>query len=234
MSQLPNSPAPPRGGVVIPHQPRWHQRLAAAAIYGLIRVVSATIRYEWRDQTGGLTVDEAQPIIFAIWHNRLALCLEVSRVHLRNLRRKRRLAAMVSASKDGGLLARVLEHYQVQPVRGSTSRRGRQAMLELVRWTRRGFDVAITPDGPRGPSYVVQEGVISLAQVTGFPIVPASNYLTWKICLNSWDKFQIPLPFTKCVMYLGEPLRVPRDASDEEREKLRLELQRRLKELTRD
>jgi lysophospholipid acyltransferase (LPLAT)-like uncharacterized protein len=227
-------PAPKSSGLVVPHTPKWHQRLAAALIYGLIRVVSATLRYEWRDTTGLLSVDKTQPVIFCIWHNRLSLCLEVSRVYLRGLGRPCQLAAMVSASKDGGLLARVLEHYGVQPVRGSTSRRGRQAMLELVTWAERGYDLAITPDGPRGPCYTVQEGVIALAQVTGRPILPVSYDLAWKIQVKSWDRFQIPLPFTRCVMHLTPPIWVPREASEPEREEIRKQVEERLRSVTVD
>src|ERR1051325_5306014 len=110
--------SPKRSGVVVPHPLKWHQRLAAALIYGVVRMVSATIRYEWQDRTGLLTRDMNRPVIFCIWHNRLALSLEVYRSYLSSIGRHCRMAAMVSASKDGGLLARVLEHYQVQPVRG--------------------------------------------------------------------------------------------------------------------
>jgi lysophospholipid acyltransferase (LPLAT)-like uncharacterized protein len=229
-----NIPAPKSSGVVVPHAPKWYQRLAAAMIYGLIRVASATIRYEWRDTTGLLSVNKTQPVIFCIWHNRLALCLEVSRVYLRSIQRPCQLAAMVSASKDGGLLARVLEHFGVQPVRGSTSRRGRQAMLELVTWAERGYDLAITPDGPRGPCYRVQEGVIALAQLTGRPILPVSYHLAWKIRVKSWDRFQIPLPFTKCVMHLTPPIWVPREASEPEREEIRKQVEERLRSVTVD
>ena len=81
---------------------------------------------------------------------------------------------MVSASKDGAFLTSILECFQVQPVRGSSSRRGPQALLELTTWAERGYDLALTPDGPRGPRYVVQEGVMSLAQLTGLPIIAAS------------------------------------------------------------
>ena len=234
VSLEPKAQGPKHSGVVVPHKPKWHQRLAAALIYGLIRAVSATIRYEWRDASGLLSIDKGQSVIFAIWHNRLSLCLEIYRVFLRNIQRQCKLAAMVSASKDGGLLARVLEHYGVQPVRGSTSRRGRQAMLELVGWAERGYDLAITPDGPRGPRYIIQEGVIALAQLTGLPILPVSYHFTWKIVLKSWDRFQIPLPFTKCLMHFTPPIYVPRDISEEEREKLRRQVEDRLKSVTDD
>jgi lysophospholipid acyltransferase (LPLAT)-like uncharacterized protein len=144
------------------------------------------------------------------------------------------LAAMVSASKDGAFLASILECFKVQPVRGSSSRRGPQALLELTTWAERGYDLAITPDGPRGPRYVVQEGVMSLAQLTGLPIVPASYHLNWKVRLHSWDRFQIPLPFTRCEFFFGRPLRVPREASDAQREGLRRQLEQTLNEITKD
>ena len=228
------SPAQDHNRVVVPHKPKWHQRLAAALIYGLTRAVSATIRYEWRDEVGSFTRAPRPPGIYCVWHNRLALCLEIYRLYVCRLGPPGRMAAMVSASKDGGLLARVLELNGVEPVRGSTSRRGRQALLELVTWAERGFDLAITPDGPRGPCYIVQDGVIALAQLTGLPIVPVSYYLRWRIRLKSWDRFQIPLPFSPCIAYVGEPLHVPRETTEEERERLRKTLEERLRAITRD
>jgi lysophospholipid acyltransferase (LPLAT)-like uncharacterized protein len=144
------------------------------------------------------------------------------------------MAAMVSASRDGGFLTGVLECFKVQPVRGSSSRRGPQALLELTTWAERGYDLAITPDGPRGPVYVVQEGVMSLAQLTGLPIVPVSYSLGWKIRVKSWDHFQIPLPFSPCEMIYEKPIYVPREATDAEREQLRLQLEARLKSISVD
>jgi lysophospholipid acyltransferase (LPLAT)-like uncharacterized protein len=228
------TPRPQRSGVVIPHKPVWHQRLVAWFITLSVRLVSATTRYQWGDGNAVLKNGPRQPAIFCIWHNRLALSLEVYRLYLCRIGREAQMAAMVSASKDGGLLARVLELNSVQPVRGSTSRRGRQALLELITWSERGYDLAITPDGPRGPCYVVQDGVISLSQISGLPIIPVSYHLTWKIHVKSWDRFQIPLPFGRCRVSIGEPLHVPREASEEEREKLRRELERRLESITRD
>src|SRR5262249_17493705 len=116
--------------------------------------------------------------------NRLGLALPLYRYYLARHQPERRLAAMVSASRDGGLLARILELFGVEPVRGSSSRRGPQALREMISWGERGYDLAITPDGPRGPCYTVQEGVISTAQITGLPIVPVSYRLNWKICLK--------------------------------------------------
>jgi lysophospholipid acyltransferase (LPLAT)-like uncharacterized protein len=123
------------------------------------------------------------------------------------------MAAIVSASKDGGFLTAILERFGVQPVRGSSSRRGPQAMRELITWAEQGWDLAITPDGPRGPRYKIQQGVMSLAQLTGRPILPAAYNLAWKITVKSWDRFQIPIPFSRCDAIIGKPVWVPREAT---------------------
>jgi hypothetical protein len=173
-------------------------------------------------------------VVFAIWHNRLALCLEVHERFARPHSKDRRLAAIVSASRDGGLLARILELFDVQPARGSSSRRGPQALRELVTRAEMGFDLAVTPDGPRGPRYVVQDGVIAAAQLTGFPIVPVSYQLSWKLRLGSWDGFLVPLPFSRCEVDFEEPIVVPRDMDDPQREFLRQRLERLMRTMAAD
>ena len=217
-------------GVVVPHSPRWFQRLAAWLVFASVRVVSATLRYRWHDsRETGLS----GPVIYATWHNRLALSL-IAYEHDRKNNPTAGLAAMVSASKDGAFLSSILECFGVQPVRGSSSRRGPQALLELTTWSERGYDLAITPDGPRGPRYVVQEGVMSLAQVTGLQIVPFSFSLQWKFQARSWDRFQIPLPFSRCDLVVGKPIHVPREATEAERETIRQELERTMRGMAAD
>jgi lysophospholipid acyltransferase (LPLAT)-like uncharacterized protein len=218
---------------VVPHAPRWSQRLGAWLAYGLVRGVAGTLRYQWHDRSG-FFVAGFGPAIYTVWHNRLPLCMKGYYHHVKPRNHTPGMAVMVSASKDGGFLTAILECFKVQPVRGSSSRRGPQALLELTTWAQRGYDLAITPDGPRGPAYVVQPGVMSLAQLTGLPIVPCSYYLRWKIRLPSWDQFQIPLPFSRCDFFFEQPVRVPREASDSEREALRCELEARLRAITRD
>ena len=142
------------------------------------------------------------------------------------------MAAIVSASKDGALLAAILQCFGVQPVRGSSSRLGREAATALVGVLRGGNDVGITPDGPRGPKYKVADGVISLAQLTGAPIVPLSYDLSHKFQLNSWDGFMIPLPFGRATLRVGPLVNVPAAAVAEEREHKRLELETILKSLS--
>jgi len=220
MQALNNSSRPARsGGVVVPHTPRLSQRLVARLVFLVERSVTASLRCQWRDHSGLAESPPGQPVIFCLWHNRLAISMIVHR------RFPRKLAALVSASRDGALLAAVLGTFGVEQVRGSSSRRGPQALLELTSLAELGYDLAVTPDGPKGPRYVVQMGVIALAQVTGLPIIPVTCNTQWKICAKSWDGFQIPLPLSRCELILKEPILVPRDACEASREALRAELE---------
>lgn len=221
-------------GVVVPHKPKWHQRLVAALVYVVAHSVTATLRFRLEDKSGYFSDVPQEKIIFAIWHNRLALALILYRRYVARRDRERRLVALVSASRDGGLLAGIMEIFGVQPVRGSSSRRGPQALREMVAWGRRGHDLALTPDGPRGPCYIVQEGVIATAQMTGMPVVPVTYHLNWKIRVKSWDRFQIPLPFARCTVTIGMALRVPRETNAAGREELRKHLEAQLRAITRD
>lgn len=215
---------PAKSGVVVPAKLKWHGRLAAWAIYSAITLFSKTWRVRFIDDMG----DAKPPIIFALWHNRLALCMEAYHGCTRKKWPQAGLAAMISASKDGSLLAGTLEYFEVTPVRGSSSRRGRQALLEMTRQLNAGLTAAITPDGPKGPRYKAQGGIIALAQVSGAPIVPVTmrTNRVWK--LKSWDAFQIPKPFAKCEIHFQKPMTVAREAGEAEREALRAELERRL------
>jgi len=221
-------------GVIVPHPPKWHQRVGAWILWAVFRLVSATLRYRIIDPHGFMTHQEIRQVLFCTWHNRLALSMEAYSIFGRRHHQAAGLAGLVSASRDGAFLAAILERFDIQPVRGSSSRRGPQALLELTTWAERGYDLAITPDGPRGPRYVVQDGAMALAQVTGLPIVPASYHLQWKIQLKSWDRFQIPLLFSRCEIAIGQVMRVPREASDAERESLRQQLEAELRAITRD
>ena len=216
-----------QSGVVVPHAPTFGRRLVARAIYTSIRALDFTLRHRDHYHPGVLESTN-RPLIFCIWHNRLALALIMYEHYARRTAQRQQLAAMVSASRDGGMLARILELFRTQPVRGSSSRRGPQALLELSRWAARGYDLAITPDGPRGPRYKVQPGIIALAQITGRPIIPSGLRIQWKVCLKSWDRFQVPIPFSRVDILFSEPLLVPRDASNDQREAFRLELEKRL------
>jgi lysophospholipid acyltransferase (LPLAT)-like uncharacterized protein len=226
--------SPKTSAVVIPHSPKWHQRLAAFVLFVALRGLLLTVRCRMKARSEFFSPGAPTPVIFCIWHNRLATCVKVLDVHRRPHNGGAGMAALVSASKDGAFLSRTLEWFGVQPVRGSSSRRGAQAMLEMTTWSERGFDLTITPDGPRGPCYQVQDGILKLAQLTGLPIVPTALNLNWKISVKSWDRFQIPLPFARCEVAVGKSFRVPANASEAELENLRAQLETELRAITRD
>jgi hypothetical protein len=203
-------------------------------IFLAARGLAATLRFRLSGPPEVLAPNVLPQVIFCIWHNRLALSMILYERFFRRRDPRHRLAAMVSASRDGAFLAYVLRLFNVVPVRGSSSRRGPQALLELSSCAEQGLDLAITPDGPRGPRYVVQEGVVALARVTGLPILPISFHLTRKLHLKSWDRLQIPLPFARCEVELGQLIAVPREMSETDREAFRQRVESALNAITRD
>ncbi|MBC8324219.1 MAG: lysophospholipid acyltransferase family protein [Verrucomicrobia subdivision 3 bacterium] len=220
--------------VGVPNPLRWHGALAATAAHSVTRLFDSTWRLDLEDASDTLSTIGNQQVIFSLWHNRLLLAPPAYRKYFLARQPHRRLAALVSASKDGAILARVMKYHGIQPVLGSSSRRGAQALRELTTWAKRGYDFAITPDGPRGPRYEVQPGALMLAQISGLPIVPVSATVGWKKEFKSWDVFKLPLPFSHCHIRIGEMVRVPRDADEIEREAARRLLQERMDALTED
>ena len=222
--------AKPQSGIVVPYKLNWWRRLLVFTTHWLIRTVGVTMRYRWEFHPGVLA-NAKRPVIFCVWHNRLALSPMIYRAYSRHVRQTPRLTAVVSASRDGAIIAGVLKSFGIDSARGSSSRRGAQAFLELLSAADMGSDLAVTPDGPRGPRYVVEAGAVALAQMTGRPIIPVGPVVQWKISLKSWDRFQIPLPFSRAIIKFGAPMQVP---PDHDRELLRAELQRHLDEISKD
>ncbi|MFL3665480.1 MAG: lysophospholipid acyltransferase family protein [Verrucomicrobiota bacterium] len=216
--------------VVIPNDAGLGQRLAARIFYLLLRMLRFTWRVNFSDPHGMMEAGRDRPFILCAWHNRLAYAMIAIREGIQP-KTGRRMAAMVSASRDGAFLVEILRAFDVEPVRGSTSRRGRQALLELSRQVKAGLHLGITPDGPRGPCYEIQDGILSLAQLTGLPIVPLGCQARRKVRFKSWDRFQLPWPLTRCDVAFGEPLEVPRKATDEQRNALKDDLKRRMMEI---
>lgn len=234
ISAIPARPKKGKSGVVVPNAPTFSQRLLARLLWAVLRLTAATLRYRVRDPHDFLQRKDTSQAIYCVWHNRLALCMKLYFTFGGGRRSSAGLAGLVSASRDGAFLSAVLGCFGVQPVRGSSSRRGAQALLELKTWAERGYDLAITPDGPRGPRYIVQDGAMMIAQLTGLPIMPASYHLKWKIQMKSWDGFQVPLPFSICEVTAGKVFQVPRDISDSGREELRKQLEAELRAISKD
>jgi lysophospholipid acyltransferase (LPLAT)-like uncharacterized protein len=219
-------------GVVVPKALPWHRRVGAMLAAGLLRLCINTWRVRW--QESGAPTPLKGPVIYCVWHNRLPAAIASYDEFARARWPAQGLGAMISASRDGSFVASIAERFGVQAIRGSTSRRGPQALLEATTWMERGYTIVMLPDGPRGPVYQIQDGIIYLAQLTGRPIIPISNFTRWKIRLRSWDRFQIPLPFARCDAFYGDPIWVPRDAGDEQREQIRVQLEAAMRAITRD
>jgi len=174
----------------------------------LVSLLGSTVRWQIDDAPGLLAQTPERSCIFAFWHNRIFLMPYLFRKHW-HTRQHDRVAVLVSASKDGEKLARVLDKFNLICVRGSSSRRGKEALRELKHLVNEGYDAGITPDGPRGPKYHCHDGVISLAQLTQAPIIPVSYDLEHKHTFKSWDGFMVPYPFTRATLRIGAPLIVP-------------------------
>lgn len=197
-------------------------------LYILLRVIGFTLRYRLIDDSGLIAPGLKRNYIFAYWHNRLLL---MPGLYLHFVGRKP-IVALTSASRDGDYAAGVVRLFGFTAVRGSTNRRAHQGFLELTRLVMEGCNATITPDGPRGPRYVAQSGVVKLATVTGLPILPVG--VTVEPCkrLKSWDRTIIPLPFACCTARVGKPIIVPHDADDATLETYRLEVQEALIKLS--
>jgi lysophospholipid acyltransferase (LPLAT)-like uncharacterized protein len=193
----------------------------------LIDALMATIRFhaDHADRYESLAA-EGQPVIFAVWHGRL---LPLTYYH-----RHRNITAIISQSKDGEYIARVVEGWGYRTVRGSTSRGGSGALRSLVKAARAGESLAITPDGPRGPRQQLQPGVITAAQLTGLPIVPLACGASRAWWPGGWDRFCVPKPFARVRVMYGTPRWVARDADEEDLDRHARELEEELNEMIRE
>jgi len=196
-------------------------RWLIAVGFRLLQLWVRTLRYEIEDRAGVLGKPVDQNYIGALWHNRLLIFPFVLRRFFSN----RRGAALISASRDGELLADAITRFGFDVVRGSSSRLGASAILQLTDVLASGRDVVITPDGPRGPAYELGPGIIFLAQKSGAAVLPVNMEYSSCWRLNSWDRFVLPRPFAKIRVIIGQPHRVrsTNTVDDFEAERLRLQ-----------
>lgn len=166
--------------------------LLAAVLRGWCR----TLRFEVSDADRERLTKSDEPVAVVLWHNRLFLSPEF----FRRFRTRRRVHGLVSASKDGAWLAALYRLVGIVPVRGSSSSFGREAGRTLIDVMREGHDIGITPDGPRGPRYQVAPGVLVVTRRVEAPMVLIGAEFTraWK--LNSWDRFYVPVPFSRIIV----------------------------------
>lgn len=199
-------------------------RIIDLACFALISFIGKTVRFEVEGQENFEQIENDGKIpIYTFWHNRIF----IGTYFFRN----RKIVVMTSQSFDGEYIARFIQRFGYGASRGSSTRGGIKALGEMIRVMKEGFPAAFSIDGPKGPKYEAKSGVCLLAKKTGNPIIPfvfeSKNY--WEI--NSWDKLQIPKPFTRVKVIIEKPIYVSSEANDAEIENKRLEVQSSLDEL---
>lgn len=176
---------------------RGWRRVALWLAAMLLRTWGRTLRFEADPATYARLTKSDVPVAVVLWHNRLFLSPEF----FRRYRSRRRLFGLVSASKDGAWLAALYRMIGLEPVRGSSSNLGREAAKLLIERMREGNDIGITPDGPRGPMYVVEPGVLVVTRRLHAPMVLMGAEFTRAWRLKSWDRFYVPVPFSRIKMH---------------------------------
>jgi hypothetical protein len=182
--------------------------LAPGATACVVRGLART----WRITVSGVDRVEGcwragQPLIYTAWHGQI-LALPWAHAWLRRTRGARAATVLVSRSRDGERMSRFARRFGLAVVRGSSSRGGVGALRALARILGQGGDVVVVPDGPRGPARQVRRGVVALAARTRTPVVPVAFAARPAWRLSSWDRFLVPLPFARCALAFGAPLRV--------------------------
>ena len=188
----------------------------------IMRVIGATLRFEVHDHAGAF--NHARPgWIWAFWHNRMFVIPYIHDQWFAHIPG----AILSSPSGDGQIIADVCATFGFEAARGSSSKpmKGLSALIMMADKVKEGRDVGITPDGPRGPKYQLQPGIIKLGQLTGGTIVPVRVLYSHALRFKTWDEFMLPLPFSKVTMIFEPTMLVPRKMTEEEFEEQRLKLQ---------
>ena len=200
-----------------PRRQEWKDRALPVLAWAFMRGLRATLRLEHHGDAQQRAWERAgRHFIVAFWHRHLLL--------MPWSYRGGRVCVLISASRDGERIARLasLLGMGIEAARGSSSRRGAAALRELLRRARDGWDLAFTPDGPRGPLRVAQPGAVRAAATTGLPVIPVAYAAARQWELSSWDRFVVPKPGSRVVFVYGEALAIARD-EDPEAARLRLQ-----------
>jgi len=200
--------------------------LISTAGYLAIHAICCTVRFqvEGLEHYRGI-LESGRRIIYTFWHGRILLGTYYWRNH--------GIVVMTSRSREGDYIARFIRLFGYGAARGSSSRGSRRALVEMIRELRRNADVAFTIDGPRGPRYVAKPGAAWLAARTGHAVMPFHVSCRNKWVLSSWDRFQIPKPFTQALMLIGEPIYVSKEATEQDLDAAQRRIQESLDTLRR-
>ncbi len=191
-----------------------------------IRMVSFTSKQvvEIPDSVKPILAGE-EACICAFWHGRMFLMPLFKP-------KNRKMFVLSSSHRDGVLIARVNESFDIRTIKGSSSRGSLSALRNIMRTLNRGDNISLTPDGPRGPQRGAAVGIVYAAQMSGVRIVPVSFSATKATFLKSWDRFCIPYPFTRLFLVIGEPISIPRDIDNDMLESYRKQVEDTLNHLT--
>lgn len=199
-------------------------RVADIAFYLMIRLIGLTLRYSSEnEQAYDRVIASGKQPILTFWHDRIFSGV----YYFRN----RGIGVLTSKSMDGEYIARFISRFGFGAIRGSSSRGGVRGLVEMIKLMRDGVPMAFTVDGPRGPRYEAKSGPAMLAKKTGNPIVPFVIECSAFWQMKSWDRLQIPRPFSRARVIFGEPIYVPDEGGEQEIEEKRRELQLMLDDL---
>jgi lysophospholipid acyltransferase (LPLAT)-like uncharacterized protein len=190
--------------------------LAVSGLVALaVRLLASTLRMSIRGADEVVPFwTSGRPVIYVVWHGRMLLMPWIN-AWLGRRHGARRVTVLASRSRDGALAGEYARRFGMGVVRGSTSRGGAVALRALAGALARGHDVAVVPDGPRGPRYHLQPGAVALASLTGAPIVPLAYGARPARRLSTWDEMLVPAPFGRCALVFGPPMAIARDADRE-------------------
>jgi lysophospholipid acyltransferase (LPLAT)-like uncharacterized protein len=189
----------------------------------LMRGIGATLRFEAVDHAGAFDTSRTGRI-WAFWHNRMFVIPYIHELWFAHIPG----AILSSPSGDGQIIADACAAFGFEAARGSSSKpqKGLGALIMMAEKVKEGRDIGITPDGPRGPIYQLQPGIIKLGQLTGGSIMPVRVEYSRAIRFKTWDQFLLPLPFSKVRVIFEPPITVPRKMTEEEFEEQRLMLEK--------
>jgi lysophospholipid acyltransferase (LPLAT)-like uncharacterized protein len=196
---------------------------AAFLLKGFLR----TLRCRIVDEAGFFQSADPQPVIALIWHNRM---LGMAAAFMRHYPKRKGAYVLNSASRDGAYASEFVQHLGIGSVRGSSSRRGAVALMDLVKKLKDGYDLCITPDGPRGPRYKLAPGVVLLSQHCQVPLLPLLFEFSSCWRLKSWDGFAIPKPFSRIDLTILPSIHVPPTKTPEEFEVERQRVEQAMRE----
>lgn len=200
----------------------WKLKSLGWSITSLVGLTAATWRVEFvgREYIDSLT-EKRKPFVLVFWHGDMLMGWYFHRY--------RGYSSLVSRSRDGDLLAEILKQWKYNVIRGSSSKGGKEARQEMENLVREGHMLVVTPDGPRGPRYEMKMGALRIAQKTGVPVIAVTFSVSNATHIRSWDKFTVPLPFSKIIVQYRAPEMIDPDLNGDALDAYREDFQEKMK-----